>query len=125
MPDHPPVTQDHPTAAADADEEICEIVITAPDPEWLADFTRRLVEDHLVAGAHLIERVRSIYRWNDEVHDTHEARVALRTRASLFQAILQRTLAEHLYQVPSVNALPIVASNPQYRDWVLQQTSRG
>ena len=29
------------------DEEICEVVVTADDGEWLAGFTRRLVEDGL------------------------------------------------------------------------------
>jgi periplasmic divalent cation tolerance protein len=121
MSDPQPSVAD-PTLGAGPDEEICEIVITAPDAEWLATFTRRLVEDRLVAGAHVIESVRSIYRWTDEVQDTHEARVALRTRRSLFTAVLARVKAEHPYLVPSVNALPIVASNPEYRTWVLQET---
>ncbi|MBK7622461.1 MAG: hypothetical protein IPJ14_07295 [Kineosporiaceae bacterium] len=30
---------------ADEDVEICEIVITAPDAEWLAAFCRGLIED--------------------------------------------------------------------------------
>jgi periplasmic divalent cation tolerance protein len=111
-----------PDDAHGADDEICEIIITAPDPEWLADFTRRLVEDRLVAGSHQIESVRSIYRWNGEIHDTHEARVALRTRLRCFAAILERTLAEHQYVVPSVLALPVVDANPAYRRWVLDQT---
>jgi periplasmic divalent cation tolerance protein len=110
------------TVAASPDEEICEIVITAPDADWLVDFTRRLVEDRLVAGAHIIDRVRSIYHWNDAVHDTHEARAALRTRIALFEIVLERVVKEHPYATPSVNALPISASNPKYREWVLRQT---
>jgi periplasmic divalent cation tolerance protein len=112
-----------PTLAAGKDHEICEIVITAPDADWLADFTRRLVEDRLVAGAHIVESIRSIYRWKDEVQDTREARVALRTRRSLFSVVLARVKAEHPYLMPSVNALPIAASNPEYRAWVLEQTT--
>ncbi len=29
--------------------DFCEVVITAADPEWLAEFTRRLVADRLAA----------------------------------------------------------------------------
>ena len=47
--------------------DICEVVITAPDTEWLVAFTRRLVEDHLRAGGHHIERIRSVYRWRGEL----------------------------------------------------------
>jgi periplasmic divalent cation tolerance protein len=74
---------------------ICEVVITADDAEWLAGFTRRLVEDRLVACGHLIAAIRSIYRWEGAVHDEPEARVALHTRASLVPRIVERADAEH------------------------------
>jgi len=32
--------------------ELCEIVITAPDPDWPCAFARSLVEDRLAASAH-------------------------------------------------------------------------
>ena len=32
-------------------DEVCEIIITAPDPDWLVEFTRRLVIDRLCAAA--------------------------------------------------------------------------
>ena len=43
--------------------DLCEVVITAPDPEWLKDFSRKLVEDGLCASAHNFSPVCSIYRW--------------------------------------------------------------
>jgi len=30
--------------------ELCEVVMTAPDPEWLKDFSRKLVEQGLCAS---------------------------------------------------------------------------
>lgn len=33
--------------------ELCEVVITAPDPDWLHGFARSLVEDGLAAPARL------------------------------------------------------------------------
>jgi uncharacterized protein involved in tolerance to divalent cations len=59
--------------------EVCEVVITAPDAEWLAGFTRRLVEDRLCASGHNIASIRSIYRWRGQIYDKSEARVALHT----------------------------------------------
>jgi len=32
--------------------ELCEVVITAPDPGWLKDLSRKLVEQRLCASAH-------------------------------------------------------------------------
>ncbi len=36
--------------------DICEVVITAADADWLARFTRRLVEDRLAEGAEVAGR---------------------------------------------------------------------
>ena len=106
-------------AAAD----ICEVVVTAADAEWLAQFTRRLVEDRLAACGHQIAAIRSIYRWDGAVQDDPEARVALHTRTGLVDAIVARANAEHPYDVPCVIALPVVAGNPAYVEWVLAETS--
>jgi periplasmic divalent cation tolerance protein len=105
--------------------EICEVVITAADPDWLAGFTRRLVADRLAASGQQIAAIRSIYRWDGAVQDEPEARVALHTRTALVDRIVERANAEHPYDVPCVIALPVVAANPAYVEWVRTETSAG
>ncbi len=103
-------------------EDCCEVVVTAADAGWLAEFTRRLVADRLAACGHVIPAIRSIYRWEGAVQDEDEARVGLHTRASLVPAITARADAEHPYDVPCVIALPISDGNPAYLAWVLEST---
>ena len=103
--------------------DICEVVVTAESIDWLADFTRRLVTDRLAACGQHITTVRSIYRWQGTVEDETEARVALHTRVSLVPRIVERAAAEHPYDVPCVIAVPVVAGNPSYVQWVLDETS--
>jgi periplasmic divalent cation tolerance protein len=55
---------------------LCEVVITAPDPEWLKSFSRKLVEDRLAASAHNFAPVRSVYRWHGEIYERTEGRVS-------------------------------------------------
>lgn len=102
--------------------DICEVVITAPDADWLANFTRRLVDDRIAACGHNIAAIRSIYRWNGSTHDEQEARVALHTRAALVPTIIERANREHPYEVPCVIAMPVTAGNPAYLQWVLDET---
>jgi periplasmic divalent cation tolerance protein len=104
---------------------ICEVVITAADPDWLAGFTRRLVADRLAACGQQVAAIRSIYRWDGAVQDDPEARVALHTRTALVDRIVERANAEHPYDVPCVIAMPVVAANPAYVEWVLTETSAG
>jgi periplasmic divalent cation tolerance protein len=104
------------------DEEFCEIVVTAADADWLAGFTRTLVEERLAACGHVQGAVRSIYRWDGAVQDEAEARVGLHTRRSLVPAIVARTDELHPYDVPCVIAMPLVGGNAAYLRWITEQT---
>jgi periplasmic divalent cation tolerance protein len=106
-------------------EEVCEVVVTGPTQEWVATFTRQLVNDHLAACGHIDNVIRSIYRWEGAVHDETEARVALHTRRSLVSAIVDRASLDHPYDVPCVIAVPIVEGNAEYVEWVLSETATG
>ena len=104
------------------DEELCEVVVTAGDPDWLVGFTRTLVERRLAACGHNWSAIRSIYRWHGAVHDEPEARVALHTRRSLVPAIVALADELHPYDVPCVIALLLVGGNPAYLAWIAAET---
>jgi periplasmic divalent cation tolerance protein len=105
-----------------ADEQLVEVVVTAEDADWLAGFTRSLVEERLAACGHVQPGVRGVYRWAGELHDDAQARVGLHTRASLVPAIVARADADHPDDVPCVLALPVVGGHPGYLAWVLAET---
>jgi periplasmic divalent cation tolerance protein len=107
-----------------SDDEVCEVIITAGDADWLAGFTRSLVQDRLAACGQNIAVIRSIYRWDDKVQDESEARVALHTRRSLVPAIVSRTDQVHPYDLPCVIALPVIDGHPAYLNWVLAETAQ-
>ena len=104
------------------DGDFCEVVVTAEDADWLAGFTRTLVDERLAACGHVIPAVRSVYRWKGTVHDEPEARVGLHTRRSLLPAIVERTLELHPYDVPCVLAVPLLGRNPAYLEWLAAET---
>src|SRR4051812_23148319 len=104
------------------DVECCEVVVTAADADWLAGFTRTLVEERLAACGHVLGAVRSIYRWDGAVQDEAEARVGLHTRRSLVPAVVARTRELHAYDVPCVIALPLVGGDPAYLRWIVTET---
>lgn len=110
------------SAPAGEQLECVEVVITAESAEWLAEFTRSLVEDRLVACGHNIAPIRAIYRWEGKVYDDTQARAGLHTRASLVPEIVARANRDHADDVPCVIALPINAGHPGYLRWIYSET---
>ena len=98
--------------------ELCEVVITAPDPDWLKDFSRKLVEQRLCASAHNFAPVRSIYRWRGEIYERTEGRVSLHTRRDRVAEIVALAKQEHPYEVPGISTRTITDGNPDYLAWI-------
>jgi periplasmic divalent cation tolerance protein len=103
-------------------EQIADVSITADSADWLADFTRSIVNDRLAACGNIVPSIRSIYRWEGAVEDDNEALVILHTRQSLVPAIIERANRDHPYDTPQVLAVPVTDANPAYRHWVLEST---
>ena len=103
--------------------ELCEVVITAPDPDWLKDFSRKLVEQRLCASAHNFAPVRSIYRWHGEIYERTEGRVSLHTRRDRVAEIVALAKQEHPYEVPGISTRTITDGNPDYLAWITQETA--
>jgi periplasmic divalent cation tolerance protein len=102
--------------------ELSEVVITAPDPEWLYAFARKLIEDGLAASAHNFAPVRSIYRWRGEIYERAEGRVSLHTSRSRVPEIVDRAKREHPYEVPGISTRLIDGGNPEYLAWITETT---
>jgi len=74
-----------------SDDELCQVQITAPDEDWLVEFTRRLISDRLAASAHNEGPIRSNYEWQGDLYDRQEFKASLHTRDVLVSTILERS----------------------------------
>lgn len=104
------------------DQCVCELVITAPDPEWAAKITRSLIDRKLVACGHQFP-IQAIYTWQGKTEANTETRVAFHTRVELVDEISAIVTATHPYEVPCVIAVPITSASPSYADWIIATTA--
>lgn len=104
-------------------DELADVTITAEDADWLAEFTRRLINDGLAACGNIIPGIRSIYTWQGKVEEGSEALVLLHTRTEHVSKIIERANSEHPDDTPQVLVLPVTEAHPGYRDWLLKATT--
>ena len=106
-------------------DEPIEVIVTAPDRDWLEHLCHQLVDARLAASAHVVHPVTSIYRWKGTVETATEARAFLRSRRALLDQLVAHVVERHPYEVPNVTALPIVGGNPDYLVWLADETHSG
>ena len=94
-------------------------VATLDEAQRIAD---ALVTERLAACANILPGAHSIYRWQGKIVRDNEVVIIAKTRATLVDAAIARVKALHSYQVPCVVALPILAGNPDYLQWLEAET---
>jgi periplasmic divalent cation tolerance protein len=103
-------------------EDALVVLVTAPSPEKAAELARALVEERLAACGNVVPAIRSIYRWEGKIHDDAEALLVLKTTRGRFEALRERVIALHPYDVPEVLALPVAAGSAPYLAWLATET---
>jgi periplasmic divalent cation tolerance protein len=104
------------------DADALVVLVTTPSAEKAAELGRALVSERLAACASVVPGIRSIYWWEGKVQDEPEALMVLETTCARFEALRDRVLALHPYQVPKVVALPIEAGSEEYLEWIARET---
>jgi periplasmic divalent cation tolerance protein len=98
------------------------VLVTAPTPERAAEIARAVVEERLAACGNVVPGLRSIYRWEGKVQEDAEALLVLKTTRARLDALRDRVLALHPYEVPEVIALPVEAGSAPYLAWIAAET---
>jgi periplasmic divalent cation tolerance protein len=99
-----------------------EVVVTTRNLDWLAGFTRSLVEEGLVASGQSIAPVRVISRHEGKIREEAQARTAFHTRHSLVPDIVARVERDHPDEVPCVVALRMIDGSADYLQWIVHET---
>ncbi|MDX1380653.1 MAG: divalent-cation tolerance protein CutA, partial [Xanthomonadales bacterium] len=84
---------------------------------------RAVVSERLAACVNVVPGVRSIYRWNGDLQEEGEVLLVVKTTSDRLEALTERILALHPYDVPEVLALPLAAGSGGYLAWVARETA--
>ena len=99
------------------------LYITVGSAGEAASIARDLLDDRLIACANIIDGATSLYRWEGKIADEKEAVMIAKTREDLVEKVIDRVRELHSYDCPCIVALPIVAGNPAFLDWIDEETA--
>ena len=94
------------------------IFITCANKNEANKIARHLVKKRLVACVNIIDKIRSIFWWQERTDSANEILLIAKSRRSLFKKVIQQVKSLHSYQVPEIIALPIIAGNKDYINWI-------
>jgi periplasmic divalent cation tolerance protein len=96
---------------------------TCPDVETAARIARTLVEERPAACVNRVPGIASTYRWRGEIHDDAEVLLIIKTTRERFDALRERLVELHPYELPELMAVEIAEGLPAYLDWLALETT--
>jgi periplasmic divalent cation tolerance protein len=101
----------------------CLVLVSAPSEAEATAIAQVLVQKKLAACVS-ITPIQSIYRWQGQIHAEPEWQLTIKTTQDSFDALQNRILALHSYEVPEILTIPIQAGSAMYLRWIDDNVER-
>lgn len=98
------------------------VYVTCKDREEAQNIARVLLEKRLVACANIYP-IHSLYWWKGDIQEDDEIAVMMKTRCDNGDRIIKEVLELHSYDIPCVEFLSLENGNPDYLEWIREETS--
>lgn len=105
-----------------AESSYIVVLVTSGSPEEAQKISSALLEQKKAACVNIVPQVSSRFWWQGELDSADESLLIIKTRASLLDDIIGIVKKIHSYEVAEVIALPIVGGNPDYLNWIGEET---
>jgi periplasmic divalent cation tolerance protein len=103
--------------------DVLLVLCTCPDESSAAQLARALVEEGLAACVNRLPGVRSTWRWEGAIQDASEVMLVIKTVEARFEALRERLVALHPYELPEVIAVKVAAGLAPYLRWIEAETA--
>lgn len=96
--------------------------MTASSIEEADLISNSLLEKKLIACSNIINDMKSTFWWNGNIQKENEVLIIAKSTKALLDNIIAEVRSIHSYDVPEILAIPILGGNPDYLDWIIEET---
>ena len=100
------------------------VLCSCPDSDVADRVATTLIEERLAACVNSVPGIASTYRWKGTVQREREVLLLIKTSRERFDALRERIVFLHPYELPEVIAVDIALGSRPYLDWIATETSR-
>ncbi len=100
------------------------VYITCKDKTEAENVGRALVEAKLAACVNIIDGMQSMFWWEGAAQKESETVLLAKTKVGLVQKLTEKVKSVHSYDCPCVVALPIIDGNPEFLQWIQDETAQ-
>jgi periplasmic divalent cation tolerance protein len=99
------------------------VFVTASNKKEAERIAGGILKEKLAACVNIIEKITSFFWWEGKIDRASECLLIIKTRKALLAKLIKKVRALHSYEVPEIIALPIVAGNKKYLEWINESTA--
>ena len=98
--------------------------ITCKDEKEASKLGKILVEQRLVGCVNIIQKIKSIYKWQGKITNSMEALLLAKAPEKNKKKIVDAIKKNHSYTVPCINFLSTEIGNNEFKKWLEAETGK-
>ena len=98
--------------------------ITTENKEEAQKVGAALIEARLAACVNILDGMTSMFFWEGKVQSENETVLIAKTRKDLADKVTEKVKEVHSYDCPCVVFLPVENGNPDFLQWLKEETSK-
>ena len=98
--------------------------ITTENKEEAQKVGAALIEARLAACVNILDGMTSMFYWEGKVQSENETVLIAKTRKDLAEKVTEKVKEVHSYDCPCVVFLPVENGNPDFLQWLKEETSK-
>ncbi|MBF0479496.1 MAG: divalent-cation tolerance protein CutA [Candidatus Omnitrophica bacterium] len=94
------------------------VFVTVKDQSEAKKIADTIVAEKLAACVNMIEKVKSVFWWQEKIQYEEEILLIMKTKNTLMNKLIERVKSLHSYTIPEIVSIPIEEGNLDYLKWI-------